>query len=469
MLITLLLLGALGLPAQDSRPTADDCAQQAWQLLPAYGGVHRAYLSADVSQDVQAAVHLLRAATALETENVRALWGLGHAQVLLAENARNRGWRVKAKEHFQGALGALGRALELSPEDPWCAYARGAARTEFGQHDLALADLEQAITHAEAVIDESGEPGAMANLRFKALEWRTEVLMRAQRSADSRAALKAFHAEFSNNSWPLQIALAESYEREWDLDGARAAYQTAAELFPEDDQAHALLGYLEGLLGNEQAAVKHLQDAIGLEFSPGLYARLWLTILATGEARQTAEADLAELLANPPGALAEWDLRLGRFLLGEGEASSFIAAGEAELERRIGSEEPADDLMSEVYFYAGVRLERTGAEGALTASHCYQFSLQERPVKWKWEWAYSRLYLARVLNPDAAPSFTVRGDQFRSPNLEGTLYDARWNILGSATSVEALGREPQCGDLLMGTLVDAYGRRAWITRVMGER
>ncbi len=475
MLKRLLLLSTLLVPGQDSKPTAEQCSADAWKLVPTYVGDHRAYLSPTVAREVQAAVHLLEAAVTLEPENLQGLWRLGHAESLLAEDCRNRGRAAAAHEHFQRALQALERSLELAPDDPWASYATGMAYTSFGEHERALEFIERAVDQSKAKLNEAGEPTDVAWLRFKAMEWRGEVLMRAQRSEQARDALRAFHTEFSENAWPMHIALAESYEREWDLDGARKAYESCVELFPEDDQAHALLGYIEGLLGHEQLATDHLQRAISLERSPSLYSRLWLVILATAEVRAEAEADLRDLLDNPPGSISSWDLALGRFMLGEGSASAFVAAGEAEVKRRIDVGEAVDDLLCEVYFYAGLRVERDAAKGQVmdasdwSAVHSYRLALQERPIKWKWEWAYSRLFLAGWPEADdhTTSSFVIDGEQFRSAELKGTLSKVSWSVPRSAHPQAKLERGARMGDLLMATVVDADGRTHSVVRVVG--
>lgn len=412
LLLGLTLLAAQGstngvLPeetrAADAR-FAESVVEQGWTLIPAYSGEHRGSLDERGQARTAAAAHLFSAAAELQPGLVRALWSLGHAETLLAENARTRGLPT-LREHVQRAEAALSRALEIDPADPWCNYARGALRTGFGAIDGALADLQRTDELTSARIPETGKDGNDAWLRFKAREWRPEALMQAGRFEEAREALRAFHTEFSDNAFPLHIALGECFLRERDLASADEQYRTIVELFPDDHQAYALRGYLAGLLNDRGTASAQLQEAIDREPMPGLYLRLWLWILATDEALPAADVDLREFLTNPPSSLSDWDRRLGEFCIGSDTTASFLDGARAEAARRMDASEALDELMCEAWFYVGLRLERDAAAAENEASTgklleeamaAYGNALGARPVAWKWEWSFARLAYARL-------------------------------------------------------------------------
>ncbi len=456
-------------PAQATeRPDAETLVAQAWLFLPAYDGEHRAFLSDELRTNTAVGAHLLEAAVELEPEHLRGLWSLGHARILLAEDARNRDLGDVARAHYVGAVSALSRSIDLFPTDPWACYARGAAHTAFGADNAALRDLDAAIENADALI--ANGDNSISWLRFKALEWRAEVLMRLGEHERARAALRAFHSEFSNNNWPLYIALAESYERERDFAGARASYDDIVAEFPTDHQAYGLLGYLEGLVDDRERATSRLLEAIENELEPDMYLRMWLFLLATDDALASAESDLRLFLENPPDSLSDWDRGLGLFTLGEGTPAEFLERARAEVERRIAADEALDDLMCEASFYAGWREERGGNPRA--ALDAYRAALAFHPPKWKWEWAFARLAFARLaaeLELAAAPPFTIDGDELAWDGETARIEHATWHVPGTEQPVRELGRDPLPGDLFQANVRYADGRAALVRFVVDAR
>ena len=481
MIAASLLTLPLALLGPQEEPNAEELVQQAWTLVPEYTGDHRPFLSAEDRSRTAAGAHLFAAAAELAPQHVRALWSLGHARILLAEDSRNRGYEQEALEHYADAVEALSRAIELTPNDPWSLYARGAAHAAFGRHTLALDDLDRAVGLMDETLAGPGDHGRVPWLRFKALEWRGEVLMRAGRYEEARAQLEAFHAEYSNNDWPLLIALAESHERERDLVGARARYEEAVEKFPNDHQALALLGYVAGLLGDRDEATRRLQQALEEELRPGMYTRLWLWILANDQARAAAEADLKGFLAHPPGDLTPWDVALGKFVTGEGDVEGFLETARAEEARRMEAGEVLDELMCEVWYYVGLRLENesAGVEDAearaalrLRAFDAYRNALASTPVKWKWEWAFARLQLSELaaeLDLQPGQSITLDGQRVSLGGVSGRLESASWHAPKSERAVSSLGREPRTGDLMMARVRRDDGLVVPVQAVIGTR
>lgn len=453
-----LVLLALASPAttQDDRPEAEALVNQAWLFLPTYDGEHRAFLDESTRRDTSVGAHLLAAATALDPTHVRGLWSLGHAEILLAEDDRNRGESEAAWRHYELAVAALTRSIELQSDDPWALYARGAAHTAFGANELAYADLSSAVAAADERL-RVGEEGSIPWLRFKALEWRAEVSMRLGAYERARDELRTFHSEFSNNEWPLLIALAESHERARDFAGARTVLESITEKFPSDHQAYALLGYLEGLVGNDERANERLLEALEYELAPGMYTRMWMWILATDDRRAAATQDFAGFLENPPDVLSAWDLTLGRFVLGTGTVDEFIEAAHAEEARRMAAGEALDDLMCEAWFYAGLRREADGEPDL--ARLAYVHALSYTPPKWKWEWAYARLHFAELAR-GGGPVEASFAD-------ESELVDALWHVPGAEGPLTKLSRAPLPGDLVIATVRGKDGTEVRVVHVFG--
>lgn len=477
ILLSLLTL----LPLQEQAPSATQILDQGWGLIPAYDGEHRSYLGAEDRAKTEAASHLFAAAATLEQDLVRAHWSLGHAEILLAEDDRNRGRTSAAKRHFEQAVSALQTSLALEPKDPWARYALGTAHAAFGHNEQASSDLKLAVEYADERIASDGEQGSIPWLRFKALQWQPEVQLRAGQFVVARQGLERFHAEFSNNAWPGFIAAAESYNRERDFAGARAQYQSARDSFPSDDQAYALLGYIAGLQNDRELASKQLQAALDRERVPTLYPRLWLWILATDEVRQSAREDLQSFLSNPPDSLPAWDRYLGQFMLSGNDSDSFLAAAAEEKSRRIDAHETVDNLMCEAAFYAGLHLElaaeldsviERGMEKRSRAQAAYARALEATPQNWKWEWAFARLHFAQLSSSNSSPleaNFQIEGDQIRVGELRGTIERLRWHVPGQEKYQTELNREPLRGDLLMVQLRTDDGRREYVTHVVGLR
>ena len=164
-------------------------------------------------------------------------------------------------------------------------------------------------------------------------------------------------------------------------------------------------------------------EELAHEFSPSLYTRLWLWILAPEDKRARYRSDLEELLEHPPQNVTEWDARLGRFALGQGWDEEFVEAARAELARRLDAGEAPGDLMAEVWFYIGLRHEQQAQRGSdefrieeLTkARDAYRGALAEDPTAFKWEWEYARNGFARVaaeLDASQALGFAIENGGF---------------------------------------------------------
>ena len=466
--------------SQDSRPSTEaptafrdsegsaQLTEQGWQYLPTYTGEHRWSLSAADRARTLAGYHLLCAATSLDDQNALAWWRRGHAAILLSNDFSARhpspGDRPNLGLQALDAQTSLERSRELSPEDPWSAYALAVWRAEMGQPLASIRELEQAIELCAPGIESEGPDGTAAWLAFKCREWLGEVHMRAGQFEEVRASLQSFYADFGDNEWPLRIALGECALRERNFARAREEYAWIVEQpeFRDDPRAHAMLGYLEGLLGHEDLAAEHLSDAISRERTLELYARLWRWILAEDK-RDELRPDLERFLKFPPPSLSEWDQSLGLFVLGEGSAGAFQARAQTELERRWEAGEDPGDLMCETHFYVGLRAEldaRSTKEEAArkellwAAREAYDRALAFRPIRWKWEWAYARQRYAALASELGTPRYLAPLGTW--PPSPFATSEHQVHRLGQEAP-ESLANQEQLADLKTGDLILSRG------------
>ena len=388
------------------RPTGNALVDQARTLIPQYDGDHKHFLTVDERRDVVAATHLAAAALALEPDNTYALWWNGHAESLLGEDDRNREQRDAARLHFDIALDAFERASELDPDYYWAHYARGMANWRVGHVASAIRDYDLAVAACDKAIA-NGDSGA-ETIKFKARQWRADARMRAGEFDVAREEFAAFYADYGNNQWDLGYSLSETHLRERDFAGAREVYGRILENeeFRTFDQTHAQLGYLEGLVGNTDAALQHLDAALEREFTPTLYSRMWQWILTPAPRSQAKiDAELRKFLEYPPGSLSEWDRSLGQFVVGEIEASSFLERARVEHNTRMEQARDLGDLMCEVWFYVGLRRrieadrlddEAARRDGWLSAFEAFGRALAFDPRSFKWEWAFARKHYAEL-------------------------------------------------------------------------
>jgi len=463
-------------PASQERPDPSVLVEQARALLPRYEGDAIEFLTAEQKRDVQAADHLFQAGIALQGESPYALWWGGHARVLLAEDARNRGQLERAAHLDAGALELFDRAIVLDPSYHWAFYARAQARRSSGALFEALDDFGEAVRLADAVLERVDGRSAQDALlvRFKARQWSADTRMGVFEFEKARDEFRIFYGENGNDPWDLAYSLAESYQRERDFAGARRVYEGVLEneVLRSFDSTYLQLAYLAGLVGDTAEALRRLDEAFERERMPSLYPRLWSWLLARGpewaERREAARADLEDFLAAPPSSLSAWDATLGAFMVGRLEEGAFLAAARQEHERRAREAVPLDGLMCEVSFYRGMRaemdLEERPAESSRVlarALSAYEDALAFDPVAFKWEWAYARLGYGRVaegLGRSEVVRFFVRGVEL---DLNAGFGVVRWHRLGEAKSEplsDADGAELGVGDLLQGYRMEGDGK-----------
>lgn len=405
------LVTAAAAPVQKAdRPDSAALVEQARLFVPQFEGDHKYFLTTEEERDVRAAANILEAAMALDAENTYALWWHGHCSVLLGENEKNRGRLDSARSQYESALASFAVTIEQDPSYYWARYSRAMAEANLGRFWDAIGDFDAAVEITDAAMAESDADQMAPFVRFKARQWRADTRMRIFEFDTARTEFARFYADNGNNAWDLGYSIAETYLRESDLERARLAYEEiiANPEFVKFDSTYAELAYVAGLVGADELAVERIEKALELEFKPTLYPRLWLWILSAGETRAKAQADLAEFLQYPPDDLSAWDLTLGKFLIGEGSTTDFLAQAQAEQARRMVEAVALDDLMCEVWFYIGIRSDRAGEDAE--ALDAYRQALAFRPAQHKWEWTYARHGLAMVAARSGAaanPGFEI--------------------------------------------------------------
>jgi tetratricopeptide (TPR) repeat protein len=474
MLLALLL--PLALPAQDAPSSPVELVDEARAFIPVYEGDHKAFLTKEEERNTLAAAHILEASLALDPVNAAALWWLGHCEVLLGENLRNRGAEPGALAHYESALGAYARSLVVDPSSYWAHYARGMAERNVDRLWDAIGDYDQAVERADLLIGQGAGVAGYDDarfVRFKARQWRADTRMRTLENETARVEYRAFYADNGDNQWDLGYSLAQTYMQERDYTGARETYEhilTFAE-FATFDSTYYELAYLAGLRGERELAASLIEQGLEHELQLSLYPRLWLWILAPDEGRAAAEADLADFLEHPPGSVTAWDLQLGRYLLGDGADEQFLEAARTERERRMQAAEDLGDLMCEVWFYVGLRRElRATEEDAVrikSAVEAHRNALAFRPRQHKWEWEYARAYFARLaleLDLKASAGFSIDGTRIQVGELAGEVERVLWHRAGTERRVEGIAALVQ--PLEPGDLVQAVVRRDDDSRVV---
>lgn len=196
--------------------------------------VERAERTTDVLQharqlaaagETTAALTTLRALIAREPR-------LARARHMLAELLAHKG-------DVEGAIVELTRSLDLVPDDVTNLCARAALYTGRAKYDLAEADLKRAVKLADRNPDVQVQLGV---LFCKRARWREAVEpLRAAIAADPRCAAAHYH-------------LGDAYNSIDDLPAALSAYQTAAQLEPENDRPLKRIGVVLDRMGRSVEA-----------------------------------------------------------------------------------------------------------------------------------------------------------------------------------------------------------------------
>lgn len=465
-MLTCLVLASCAFPvALQKSVTAEQLVSQGRALLPSYDGDHRAFLTELQWREVSAASHLLCAALALEPDNAYAMWWKGHAQTLLGEDRSNRGATAESAVHYGAALKTFDEVLAIDPEYHWAWYARGMAWNRLGRPFRALDDYRRCVGAANlrlAAAERAGQADQDARfVRYKARLWQADTRLTVLEFDRAREGFRAFYGDNGGDPWDLHIALGESYLRQREFAQAEVLYGELLQVrdYASFDRIHAALGYLAGLRGAQEEAMGYLQAAIQREREPTLYSRLWLWILAPPQQRSKVAEELRGFVEHPPSSLSAWDQTVGRAVLGAGSPADLVRDGLLEEERRKQQALPLDDLMCEVWFYAGLSYEGSGEEAK--AIRAYSEALGFRPAKFKWEWAYARLGFARL----SAQREEAEGLAEFDP--AGELLTVSVHRAGATASLTELPNPLQVGDFVQAVVrVEGVGRRV-LQRVIG--
>jgi Tfp pilus assembly protein PilF len=202
-------------------PSADERADRAERTTDVLH--HARQLAA--AGETTAALTTLRALIAREPKHAR-------ARHLLAELLAHKG-------DVEGAIVELTRALDLVPDDVTNLCTRAALYTARAKYDLAEADLKRAVKLADRNPDVQVQLGV---LFCKRARWREAVEpLRAAIAADPRCAAAHYH-------------LGDAYNSIDDLPAALSAYETAAQLEPQNDRPLKRIGVVLDRMGRSVEA-----------------------------------------------------------------------------------------------------------------------------------------------------------------------------------------------------------------------
>ncbi|MEZ6020200.1 MAG: hypothetical protein R3F17_08885 [Planctomycetota bacterium] len=273
-----------------------------------------------------------------------------------------------------------------------CLQRRGFGDEALGMFGAAHAKAE-AVTAADEVAAASN--GAQTIFHRTRL-WIADTRLGLLRFDGARKAFHIYYGDDPQQAWRLGFSLLETWLRARDFEGAERHLQAllAEQEFADWPQIHEQLGYLAGLRGDRALATKFLEAALARERNLGVYVRIWMVLIGDVAAQETARKELAQIVESPSRGISDWDVKLVRFVIGQEGQEGFLQQAQAERQRRLEQAELLDNLMAEVWFYVGARLEREGRPAEALAA--WRETLKAEPAGFKWEWEYARLGLARL-------------------------------------------------------------------------
>ncbi len=432
----------------------DTQVEKAAELIPGSDGTHRFFLSDTEGRNVRRARKKLNQILADHPDypdELKVLWHLQRCPLLLAENLKNRGKVEDSRPLYEENAQILNRAIDIDPDYFWNFYKRGVASYNLGHYQAALEDLSQAKQMAENDEAKKAEADALLmNIRY----YLAASQMRVYATDAAIASLASYHSDYPWEGggekwvdWNQLDAKANVFLHARDFAAAASAYQ---EITEHDDyrrdnfvhRAHANRGYARGFVNDTAKAIESLDAALKFRFdhNDALYPLLWKSIIAPDAAtKSAAEDELIELLQKVDG-ISSWERTLITFVLWPqlekkarplktrarglrlGSDDEFIKEAEATIKREREEGRPAYYLMSEVWFYIGLRHERVAEELVAEprqdelerALEAYENALGIWLQNFSWEWEYARKHLNRVakkLGRAADLGFTTAGNE----------------------------------------------------------
>ena len=233
------------------------------------------------------------------------------SQVIELEPNKFDGWhtRALAKEalhDLEGAIADYTRAIELNPQDRAAYLNRGLDKLNKGDFDQALADCEASIkldpTYAFGF-------GGRASVKF---------------SKD-------------------------------DLDGALADFNRALQLDPKFDGMYAGRGRVYVAQQKWQAALADFRHDGNWEQSDKDYIAfdVWMIRSRSGDGT-AASQELALYLQNRKGKLDDWEVTIGKFLLGKIPEADLLTEAKA-ADQKAGADVLESAHLNGAWYYAGLK------------------------------------------------------------------------------------------------------------------
>ncbi len=369
-----------------------------------------------------------------------------------------------------GSVAALGRALELVPDHAEVLAIRGVSRRELDDLEGAWADVERALElqpeclrarleRAELRHESGDDDGALSDVRAaealapngEPLRWVGETLVVIGRPAEAAEAYARLLAD-SPNDLPTLRARAGALDRAGDLETARATYEHALELEPEDVAALRGLASLIVLvdpMASEEVVERLLELAPDDPYGLAVLAYAQAVGGRLGEAEATAARAVE---ADPKKGNGHAARSLIAYLQGDSERAT-VHADEA-VKRGAGNELAFEVRALARLATAGLDAARSDAERALRLDRGQPWALAiQADVK------------LAAGDRDGALADATRAIEIHADNPLARRVRAR--------ILEALGRTDEAAADLEHTLEtmpwvnEADDTRAWLERLRG--
>ena len=267
----------------------------------------------------------------------------------------DRGVARSEEGEVNGAINDLDRAIALNPSFELAYRNRAVAKTRKGDFDSAIADSTRAIEldpkDAVAYVDRGFAKSRQGDF--------------AGASSDYDQALQ-LNPKYSG----AYIARGTAKRDRGDLEGALVEYNQALQIDPKNIFALRHLGVTKELEGNFDGALSELIRAaeLGPPSRFNDYDQFFIWVLRTRlNQREEADTGLAQYLESRTQPLLEpWIANIGQFLLGKLAERDFIASANAtDPEEKLGQ-------LCEAWYYAGMKRLLSGdKQGGLDdLRHC---------------------------------------------------------------------------------------------------
>ncbi|MEJ2185894.1 MAG: tetratricopeptide repeat protein [Gemmatimonadota bacterium] len=254
---------------------------------------------------------------------------------LNSEEYDERAHQQYDRGEYDAALETLKEGLHLYPHSVDLYVGLGYTRLAREEYAWAKQAFEKAL-----VLDGEHED---------ALVGYGETLLRFGRGAEALSLFRRVRRSGAGDDPEILLTIGRALYRESHLEEARAVFEDAAGLYPENADAAAALGYALHRLGEDDDAISELRRALALDPEHN-EARIFLGHLLYDRAEWSLALDAFE--AVPPAEqwdpLALWRLIELRRAANGAEEDPGLAVWEARLSELEQGTDPIDDLLAEI-------------------------------------------------------------------------------------------------------------------------